>query len=80
MDPGYSSNVREIAPVDVVLANVTTVSATKFGMTRIAVRGNIIRECKAYCIREIKLSLLPCTHMDEYGITVMFKPRMCRLF
>lgn len=38
MDPGYWSDVTEIARVDAHLANETTVTATIIGIAKIAVR------------------------------------------
>lgn len=73
MDPGYLSDVREIAFVEVELTNKTMATVTKIGIAKVGVRGKIVLERKAYCVPEIKLILISGTRLDEYGITYMFK-------
>lgn len=79
MDSGYLSDVRRIVPVDIKLANRTTMTATKVGIAKICVSGKIILKCNANIMLEIKLNLLPCTCLEDYGITFMFRLEMCRL-
>lgn len=78
--PEYLLNLTEIPPVAVELANETTVTATKLGIAEIDVREKDTLECKAYWIPEIKLNLLFCSKMEEYGLTTTFELGKCKTF
>lgn len=78
-DKLYLTDVKEIHPVTVELANGTSVSATKRGIAELEISGRSTVPCRAYSIPGIKLNLLSCSRMEYHSMSTTFGLCKCRI-
>lgn len=71
--------VQEIPPILLELAKVTTISARYRGVRDIDVGGQVNLTFKEYLVPTLKLNLLSCSQLDDYGITSNFEKGRCML-
>lgn len=71
--------IKEIDPLNVKLANDSTVTASRREYIHIDLGSKAQSLCRAYLIPDIKLSPLCCIYLDDRGITTKFARKNCTL-